>query len=147
MSTTLATLQDLWFSREPRERKLVSIAALVLFFGGIYGLVLDPAWSGLKTLNTSLPAAQAQAAQVQALAAQLKTNPTVMSPSNQANLQASLSAANINATVNAAAPWVVTVNNATGEALWTWLKTHNASNTSLKRSSTGAWSGDITLEP
>jgi general secretion pathway protein M len=147
MSATLSALQDLWHSREARERKLISIAALVLFLGGIYGFTLDPAWSGLKALKTSLPAAQAQAAQVQALAAQIKANPAAMVASNQANLQASLSAANISATVSAAAPWVVTVNSASGEALWAWLKTHNASKSSLKRSSTGAWSGDITLEP
>ncbi len=147
MSTTLAALQDFWFSREPRERRVVSIAALVLFLSGIYGLILDPAWSGLKTLSTSLPATQAQAAQVQALAAQIKANPTVMSSLNQANLQASLSAANINATVSATSPWVVTVNNATGEALWTWLKAHYASKTNLKRSSTGVWAGEVTIEP
>jgi type II secretory pathway component PulM len=147
MSATLSALQDLWHSREARERKLISIAALVLFLGGVYGFILDPAWSGLKALKTSLPAAQAQAALVHALAAQVKANPAAVDTPNQAKLQATLSGANIGATVSAAAPWVVTVNSASGEALWTWLRMHNASKTNLKRSSTGAWSGDITLEP
>jgi type II secretory pathway component PulM len=147
MSATVSALQDLWHSREARERKLISIAALVLFLGGVYGFILDPAWSGLKALKTSLPAAQTQAAQVNALAAQVKANPAAMDTPNQTKLQASLSAANIAATVSAAAPWVVTVNGVSGQALWTWLRTHNASKTNLKRSSTGAWSGDITLEP
>ncbi len=147
MSATLRALQDIWNSRDARERKLLIIALVVVFLGSVYGLILDPAWTGLNTLKTSLPAAQARQAQVQQLTAQIQANPVANAAPNQASLQASLSAANINATVSAAAPWVITINTATGDALWTWLKTNNATKTTLKRNPTGTWSGELTLEP
>jgi type II secretory pathway component PulM len=146
MNVTVAAFKQLWHSREARERKLVSIAAGVLVVAGVYGFVLDPAWTGFNALKTSLPAAQANAAQVQALAQHIKANPSLTAPTNAASLQQSLSAANINATTSPSAPWVVTVNSASGEALWAWLQTHKAVATQLKRSNVGVWSGQITLE-
>ncbi len=146
-SAALTAFLDLWHSREPRERTLVSLAAAVLVLGGLYAWVLDPALQDTRRLITELPAAQAKLAQVQQLAATTKAagkaNPAAPS---QATLQASLSAASINASVNAAAPWVVTVNAASGEALWAWLGSHAASKTALKRNANGSWAGEITLE-
>ncbi len=147
MSATLQALQDIWLSRDARERKLLTIALAVVLLGGIYGLILDPALAGLNTLKTSLPATQAKQAQVQQLAAQIQATPTTLAPTSQASLQASLSAANVNATVSASAPWVITINAATGEALWAWLKTNNANKSTLKRNANGIWSGELTLEP
>jgi type II secretory pathway component PulM len=141
------SLAVLWRSREPRERALLSLAAVVLVVGGLYGWVLEPAMAANQRLKTDLPAAQAKLAQVQQLAASAKTNAAgnTAAPS-QASLQASLSAASINATVSASAPWVVTITAANGEPLWAWLNTHAASKTALKRSANGSWSGELTLE-
>jgi general secretion pathway protein M len=140
------SLSTFWHSREPRERTLVSLAAAVLVLGGLYAWVLDPALTATQRLKTELPATQAKLAQVQSLAVAAKANASSNAAPNQANLQASLSAASMNATVSAAAPWVVTVNAATGDALWAWLRTHPAAKTALKRSAAGSWSGELTLE-
>ena len=140
------SLSTLWHSRGSRERTLVSLAAAVLVLGGLYAWVLDPALTATRRLKTELPAAQAKLAQVQSLAAAAKANASNTAAPTQANLQASLSAASINATVSAAAPWMITVNAATGDALWGWLNAHPTAKTTLKRSATGSWSGEITLE-
>lgn len=140
------SLSTLWHSREPRERTLVSLAAAVLVLGGLYAWVLDPALTATRRLKIELPAAQAKLAQVQSLAAAAKANASNTATPTQANLQVSLSGASISATVSAAAPWVITVNAATGDALWAWVNAHASSKTTLKRSATGSWSGEITLE-
>jgi type II secretory pathway component PulM len=141
------SLGTLWHSREPRERTLVALAAVVIVIGGLYAWVLDPALTTNRRLKTELPATHVKLAHVQSLAIAAKANASsnVAAPS-QANLQASLSAASISATVSAAPPWVITVNAATGDALWTWIKTHATNKTTLKRSATGNWSGELTLE-
>jgi type II secretory pathway component PulM len=141
------SLATLWHSREPRERTLISLAAAVLLLGALYGWIIDPALSATQRLKTDLPAVQTKLAQVKSLAASVKANPSTANTAvTQANVQASLSTANINATVSAATPWVVTVNAATGEALWAWLGTHSTSKTTLKRSASGLWSGELVLE-
>jgi type II secretory pathway component PulM len=143
----LTPLLDVWHSREPRERLLVSLAAAVLLLGGLYAWVLDPALQTTQRLKTELPLAQTKLAQVQQLSLAAKANATGSSAApNQASLQTGLSAAGINATVSAAAPWLVTINGAAGEPLWLWLKTHPTSKSTLKRNANGSWQGELTLE-
>lgn len=157
--SVLKPVLELWHSREPRERVLMSLAAVVLVLGTVYAAVLDPALQAAQRLKTDLPAAQRTAQQVQQLAGVLKAQPD--SPQytlngaagsmgsidsvSQTSLQASLAAAGITATVSAAKPWVITVNSATGEALWAWVGQRAVSKTQLKRSASGAWQGELTL--
>jgi type II secretory pathway component PulM len=147
MSAVLDPLAQLWRSREPRERSLVALAAAVVLLGALYAGVLEPAWTTTQRLKTELPAAQAKSVQVQQLATSAKAHLALSGAApSQTSLQASLSAANINAAVSAAAPWVVTVNAASGESLWAWLQAHATSKTALKRSANGSWAGELTLE-
>jgi general secretion pathway protein M len=146
---------QLWDSREPRERRLISVAAAVVILGAVYAFVLDPAVTGTAQLKASLPAAQAQLAQVKVLSEQVQAMPKDDAAAGaaditQASLQASLSAATIDGTVSLAAPWRITVRGSSGDALWNWLRQHSASSADLKRSSNDAsatWQGEVTLQP
>jgi type II secretory pathway component PulM len=145
MARFFDSLSAVWHSREPREHTMVTVAACVLVLGGLYAWVLDPAMTAIQRLKVDLPAAQTKLVQVQSLATGAKANASTANPS-QATLQASLSAASITATVSAASPWVVTINAASGDALWGWVNTHALTKVSLKRSATGTWSGELILE-
>jgi general secretion pathway protein M len=57
-------IRERWLSISPRERRMVSIAAWVLGFGVLIGLVIEPAWTNIVKLRAELPALRAQAATV-----------------------------------------------------------------------------------
>lgn len=92
LARPLQTLRSAWASREPRERRLVLLAAAVLGGYLLWSLALQPAWrtvrdapARLDALDSQLQVMQAQAADVQALRA--------APPMSRAQVSAALSAA------------------------------------------------------
>ncbi|GIZ50779.1 type II secretion system protein GspM [Noviherbaspirillum aridicola] len=71
-----------WNERNQRERRMLSLAAVVVVLGLIYALLIDPAMSGRADLEKRLPALRQQAAEVQALARQAASAPAA--PANTA---------------------------------------------------------------
>ncbi|MGA7750699.1 MAG: type II secretion system protein GspM [Gallionella sp.] len=61
------SLSEFWAVRDARERAMLAVAGLVVTFGLIYALLIDPALSGRDRLNKSLPMLRQQVAQMQAL--------------------------------------------------------------------------------
>lgn len=61
---------DFWAKRDARERAMLGLAALVVAFGMIYALLVDPALSGRDRLNKNLPLLRQQFVLMQALAKQ-----------------------------------------------------------------------------
>jgi general secretion pathway protein M len=57
-----------WAARNRRERNMLIAATIVIIVGLIYALLIDPALSGRKDLEKTLPAMRQQTAEVQALA-------------------------------------------------------------------------------
>lgn len=91
LSTGLQSLRAAWRAREPRERRLVLLAAWVLGLYLLWALALQPAWRTLRDAPPRLDglAAQLQAMQVQAADAQaLRATPPLPRPQASAALQA-----------------------------------------------------------
>ncbi len=61
------SLSEFWAVRDARERAMLATAAVVIAFGMIYALLIDPALTGRNQLNKNLPVLRQQAAQLQAL--------------------------------------------------------------------------------
>lgn len=61
------TLSRFWSERNKREQNMLLAAVVVVVFGLIYALLIDPALSGRTDLEKKLPALRQQAAEVQAL--------------------------------------------------------------------------------
>ncbi len=149
----LAIFNYLWDSRAPRERLFISIALLVVVLGGLYSGFIDPALSDLKRFKTSIPVAQATLTKVKILSAQVKAQPKneAISSGDLSNLeavQASLSAANIEAKVSDTPPWVITIRRASGEDLLNWLRQYPIKLAELKRvghHTDAYWQGETTL--
>lgn len=93
-----------WSERAPREKAILAGGGLVLAAALIYLLLIDPAWTGIRRLERGLPAARAQAAQLQSLLAEagaLKARPQIAAVSAaeaRATLEKSLAAAGLKAT-------------------------------------------------
>lgn len=71
---------EFWEMRDARERAMLSVAAVVVVFGLIYTLLIEPALSGREQLNRDLPQLRQQVAQLQALskeAAALSGKPAI----------------------------------------------------------------------
>lgn len=64
-----------WSARNQRERRMLSLAAVVVLLGLVYALLIDPAMSGRTDLEKRLPVLRQQAAEVQALAKQAAAAP------------------------------------------------------------------------
>jgi general secretion pathway protein M len=64
------SFSEFWAARDARERAMLAVAALVVAFGLAYAVLIDPALTGRKQLNKSLPVLRQQVAQMQALAKQ-----------------------------------------------------------------------------
>ncbi|AIY43764.1 General secretion pathway protein M [Collimonas arenae] len=58
-----------WAQRNQRERRLLSVAGVVILLAIIYLLLLDPALNGRSRLQKDLPALRQQAAELQSLTA------------------------------------------------------------------------------
>ena len=96
-------LRNFWSQRAPRERLALSAAAAVLLLVAIYLLLIEPAATGIARLEKSLPAARAQAEQLDRLLAEvtgLKARPqvAVLAPADaRGALEKSLEAAGLKA--------------------------------------------------
>ena len=94
-------LRNFWSQRAPRERLLLASAAAVVLLALIYAVLVEPAATGIKRLERSLPVTRTQAMQLEQLlseAAALKTRPqvAVLSPAEaRAALDKSLAAAGL----------------------------------------------------
>lgn len=92
---------NLWQQREPRERRLIALAAGVIAAALVYLLLVEPAATGIARLQRSLPAERAQVAAldgVLAEARQLKgraTAATVPPGEVRAQVEASLKTAGL----------------------------------------------------
>lgn len=62
--------QTYWNSRSAREQRMLLIASSVVTLGLIYGLLYDPAQTGVARLNKELPPLRSQAAEMAGLAKQ-----------------------------------------------------------------------------
>lgn len=61
------SIAGFWSERNKREQNMLLAATVVIVFGLLYVLLIDPALSGRETLQKQLPALRQQAAQVQAM--------------------------------------------------------------------------------
>ncbi|OWW18890.1 type II secretion system protein GspM [Noviherbaspirillum denitrificans] len=60
-------MKQFWSERNKREQNMLALAAVVILFGLLYALLIDPAISGRADLEKKLPNLRQQAAEVQAL--------------------------------------------------------------------------------
>ncbi|WP_374586208.1 type II secretion system protein GspM [Pseudoduganella sp.] len=69
-----------WGARTEQEQRMLTIGGAVVAFGFVYGVLVDPAWTGRDRLRQDLPRLNQQVAELQALAgeaAQLAASPPV----------------------------------------------------------------------
>jgi general secretion pathway protein M len=90
----------LWQALAPRERRLVRGAGAVVLFALAWVLAVEPAWKARVRLGTELPRAQAQLAQLEALAVEARQLASVpgsnaSAQSQRAALQTSIAAAGL----------------------------------------------------
>jgi general secretion pathway protein M len=96
-------LRDLWSQRAPRERLALGAAAAVAVLAAVFLLLIEPAGTGIPRLERTLPAARAQAEELDRLLAEvagLKARPqtAVLAPAEaRAALERSLEAAGLKA--------------------------------------------------
>ena len=62
------TLSTFWNERNKREQNMLAAAVVVVVFGLVYALLIDPALSGRADLEKKLPGLRQQAAEVRSLA-------------------------------------------------------------------------------
>lgn len=100
----MEALRNFWSQRAPRERLMIAAALAVVVLAVIYSLLVEPAASGIKRLERSLPVARTQAVQLEQLLAEvasLKARPqvAVLSPAEaRAALEKSLTVTGLKAT-------------------------------------------------
>lgn len=66
-------IRAFWNEREPREKTILSLLALVVGVALVFLLLIEPAATGITRLERGLPQARAQAAQLDALLAEVKS--------------------------------------------------------------------------
>jgi len=102
-----ATLLQFWSERAPRERLILATGTVLLALIVLYLLLVEPAASGIRQLQRSLPQTRAQAAQLEALVAEaksLRSLPPVAAPGAvdaRSSLDKSLESAGLKAARNA----------------------------------------------
>ncbi|CAN5504412.1 hypothetical protein BH10PSE17_BH10PSE17_25640 [soil metagenome] len=64
MSALFRPLLDRWSAMVPRERRMVSIAGVVVGVAVFYLVLIEPAWNGKDRLERDLPVLRTDAAQV-----------------------------------------------------------------------------------
>lgn len=100
----MEALRQFWSQRAPRERATLAAGAVVVLTAIFYFLLIEPAWTGITRLERSLPAARAQAAQLDSLLGEadaLKLRPQVAAlgaTEARAAIERSLAAAGLKAT-------------------------------------------------
>jgi general secretion pathway protein M len=66
-------LKQFWAERAPRERAILLAGGGLLVLVVLYLLLIEPAWTGIGRLERSLPRQRAEAAELDALLAEVKT--------------------------------------------------------------------------
>jgi len=100
----MEALKQFWSERAPRERAILLAGGILLVAVIIYLIAIEPAWSAIGRLEKSLPQQRANAAELEALLAEvkaLKTRPAVATMSAtdaRGALETSLAKAGIKAT-------------------------------------------------
>ena len=95
------TLMSLWQQREPRERRLIALAAGVVAAALVYLLLVEPAVTGIARLERSLPVQRAQVAALDGVLAEARqlrgraTAATVPPGEVRSQVEASLKTAGI----------------------------------------------------
>ena len=97
-------LKQFWAERAPRERSILLVGGALLLAVIAYLIAVEPAWTGIARLERSLPQQRANAAELEALLAEvkgLKARPAVATMSAtdaRGALEGSLTKAGIKAT-------------------------------------------------
>ena len=97
-------IKAFWNEREPREKTVLSLLALVVAIALVFLLLIEPATSGISRLERGLPQARKQAAQLEALLAEVKSLKaraqvaTVSGQEARGAIEKSLAAAGLKAT-------------------------------------------------
>jgi general secretion pathway protein M len=69
----MEALKQFWAERAPRERSILLIGGLLMLAVIAYLIAIEPAWTGIARLEKSLPQQRANAAELEALLAEVKT--------------------------------------------------------------------------
>lgn len=88
-------LSTFWSERNQRERNMLMAASAVIVLGLLYALLIDPALSGRKDLESRLPTLRQQTAEVQTLAKQAaalggQASPAPAPPMTRESIESSL---------------------------------------------------------
>ena len=100
----MEALKQFWSERAPRERAVLLAGGILLVAVVVYLVAIEPAWTGIGRLEKSLPQQRSNAAELEALLAEvkaLKTRPAVATMSAtdaRSALETSLGKAGIKAT-------------------------------------------------
>lgn len=65
-------LKQFWAERAPRERSVLLVGGVLLLAAIAYLILVEPAWTGIARLEKSLPQQRANAAELEALLAEVK---------------------------------------------------------------------------
>lgn len=65
-------LKQFWAERAPRERAVLAAGGVLLLAVILYLIAIEPAWTGIGRLEKSLPQQRANAAELEALLAEVK---------------------------------------------------------------------------
>jgi general secretion pathway protein M len=68
----MEALKQFWAERAPRERAVLMLGGFLLLAVVIYLVAIEPAWTGIARLQKSLPQQRANAAELEALLAEVK---------------------------------------------------------------------------
>ena len=68
----MEALKQFWAERAPRERSILLIGGVLLVAVIAYLIAIEPAWTGIARLEKSLPQQRANAAELEALLAEVK---------------------------------------------------------------------------
>lgn len=100
----MEALKQFWAERAPRERSILLIGGTLLLLVIVYLVAIEPAWTGIARLQRSLPQQRANAAELEALLAEVKATkarPAIATMSGadaRSALETSLTRAGIKAT-------------------------------------------------
>ncbi len=99
----MEALKQFWSERAPRERSILLLGGILLVGVILYLIAIEPAWTGIARLEKSLPQQRANAAELEALLAEvkaLKGRPavaTMTAADSRSALESSLTKAGIKA--------------------------------------------------
>jgi general secretion pathway protein M len=68
----MEALKQFWSERAPRERAVLLLGGVLLVAAIVYLVAIEPAWTGIARLERSLPQQRANAAELEALLAEVK---------------------------------------------------------------------------